>query len=101
MPEITVPINNRPNRGWRIRGNTATTRIHRASSPTLVTMTLDTAIEGTLVLTMTLDNVREDGSKETTAKSEYRFTPGKGRASTITELSSAFSPHEAASMPTK
>ena len=24
MPEITVPINNRPNRGWRIRGNTAT-----------------------------------------------------------------------------
>ena len=73
MPEITVPINNRPNRGWRIKGNTATARIHRASSPTLVTMTLDTAIEGALVLTMSLENLLEDGSKETTAKSEYRF----------------------------
>ena len=101
MPEITVPINNRPNRGWRIRGNTATARIHRASSPTLVTMTLDATDEGTLVLTMALDSVLGDGSTERTAKSEYRFTPGKGRASTITELASAFSPHEAASMLTK
>ena len=101
MPEITEPINNRPNRGWRIRGNTATGRIHRASSPTLVTMTLDPTTEGALVLTMSIENVMEDGSKETTAKSEYRFNSGKGRASTITELSSAFSYHEAASMLTK
>ena len=76
MPEITAPINNRPNCGWRIRGNTATARIHRASSPTLVTMTLDATPEGALVLTMTLENLLEDGSKERTAKSEYRFTPG-------------------------
>ena len=101
MPEITAPINNRPNRGWRIRGNTATARIHRASSPTMVTMTLGATDEDALVLTMALENLLEDGSKETTAKSEYRFTPGKGRASTITELASAFSPHEAASMLTK
>ena len=101
MPEITAPINNRPNRGWRIRGNTATAQIHRASSPTLVTMTLDATPEGNLVLTMSLENLLEDGSKETTAKSEYRFTPGKGRASTIKELASAISPHEAASMLTK
>ena len=101
MPEITMPINNRPNRGWRIRGNKATARIHRASSPTLVTMTLDATPEGTLVLTMSLEDVLEDGSQETTAKSECRFTPGQGRASTITELASAFSPHEAASMLTK
>ena len=98
MPEITVPINNRPNRGWRIRDNTATARIHRASSPTLVTMTLDATDEGALVLTMALDSVQGDGSTERTAKSEYRFSPGKGRASTITEMPSAFSPHEAASM---
>ena len=76
MPEITAPINNRPNRGWRIRGNTATATIHRASSPTLVTMTLDATPEGALVLTMTLENLLEDGFKERTAKSEYRFTPG-------------------------
>ena len=94
MPEITEPINNRPNRGWRIRGNTAAARIHRASNPTLVTMTLDPITEGEMVLTMSIENVMEDGSK----KSEYRFNSGKGRASTITELSSAFSPHETASI---
>ena len=101
MPEMTEPTSNWPNRGWRIRGNTATAWIHRASSPTLVTMTLDATDEGTLVLTMALDSVQGDGSTERTAKSEYRFRPGKGRASTITELGSAFSPHEAASMLTK
>ena len=83
MPQMTEPINNRPNRGWRIRGNTANARIRWASSPTLVTMTFDTTPEGNRVLTMTLENVLEDGSKERTAKSEYRFNSGKDRASTI------------------
>ena len=98
---MTEPLHNRPNRGWRIRGNTATARIHRANSPTLVTMTLDATAEGALVLTIALANLLEDGSQETTSKSEYRFRPGEGRASTITEMASAFSPHEAASMLTK
>ena len=98
MPEITAPINKLPNCGWRIIWNTATARIHQATIPTLVKMTLDATPEGALVLTMKLENLLEDGSKERTAKSEYRFTPGKGRASTITQLASAFSPHEAASM---
>ena len=57
MPEITEPINNRPNRGWRIRGNTTSARIHRASNPTLVTMTLDATPEGKLVLMMALENL--------------------------------------------
>ena len=46
-------------------------------------MTFDTTPEGNRVLTMTLENVLEDGSKERTAKSEYRFNSGKDRASTI------------------
>ena len=61
-------------------------------------MTLDATPEGALVLTMSVGNVLENGSKERTAKSVYRFTRGKGRASTITEMASTFSPHEAASM---
>ena len=64
-------------------------------------MTLDATPEGTLVLTMALDSLPEDGSTKRTEKSEYRFRPGEGRAPTITELSSTFSPHEAASMLTK
>ena len=44
--------NNRPNRDWRIRGNTARAVIHRSQQPLEITMALESRPNGKQPLTL-------------------------------------------------
>ena len=45
-------MTNRPNRGWRIRENTARAVIHRSQQPLEITMTLETQPDDKQALTI-------------------------------------------------
>ena len=91
-------MTNRPNRGWRIRANTARAVIHRSQEPLEITMSLETEADGKQVLTMRAGPTQQSSPNAAVAVATYRFAQGKGRASTIEEMAGSLSPHEVAAM---
>ena len=89
--------NNRPNRGWRIRGNTARAVIHRSQQPLEITMALEGQPNGRQTLTLKAEPM--PGSSASPPKAaNYEFAPGKGRISTIEEMATTLTAHEVAAM---
>ena len=73
-------MTNRPNRGWRIRGNTARAVIKRKSDPLEITMALESQPNGKQSLTLKAEPV-PGSSADPPKLANYEFAPGKGRAS--------------------
>ena len=70
--------NNRPNRGWRIRGNTARAVIKRKSDPLEITMALESQPNGKQSLTLKAEPM-PGSSADPPKMANYEFAPGKGR----------------------
>ena len=73
-------MTNRPNRGWRIRGNTARAVIKRKSDPLEITMALESQPNGKQSLTLKAEPM-PGSSADPPKLANYEFAPGKGRAS--------------------
>ena len=73
-------MTNRPNRGWRIRGNTARAVIKRKSDPLEITMALESQPNGKQSLTLKAEPM-PGSSADPPKMANYEFAPGKGRAS--------------------
>ena len=70
-------MTNRPNRGWRIRGNTARAVIKRKSDPLEITMALESQPNGKQSLTMKAEPM-PGSSADPPKLANYEFAPGKG-----------------------
>ena len=73
-------MTNRPNRGWRIRGNTARAVIKRKNDPLEITMALESQPNGKQSLTLKAEPMPVS-STDPPKMANYEFAPGKGRAS--------------------
>ena len=89
---------NRPNRGWRIRGNTARAVIHRGKTPLEITMTMDRRPNGKQVLTLRAQPAQEIQPDDVKAVATYEFGQGEGRITTISGMAATLTAHEAATM---
>ena len=89
---------NRPNRGWRIRGNTARAVIHRGKNPLEITMTMDRRPNGKQVLTLRDQPAKENRPNDVKAVATYEFGQGKGRVTTVAEMAATLTAHEVAAM---
>ena len=95
---MNQPATNRPNRGWRIRGNTARAVIHRGKTPLEITMTMDRRPDGKQVLTLRAQPAREIQPNDVKAVATYEFGQGQGRVTTIAGMAATLTAHEVAAM---
>ena len=91
-------MTNRPNRGWRIRGNTARAVIHRSQRPLEITMALEGQPNGKQTLTLQAEPIPGSSADPTKAVATYEFAQGNGRMSTIEEAAVTLTAHEVAGM---
>ena len=91
-------MTNRPNRGWRILGNTARAVTNRSQEPLDITMSPTTQADGNQVLTLRDGPPQENTADTAKTVATCRLAQGKGRASTIAEMAATLSAHEVAAM---
>ena len=89
---------NRPNRGWRIRGNRARAVIHRSKQPLEITMVIDRQPDGRLVLTLKAEPLQAYYAGGKKAVATFTFAQGEGRIGAIAEMAATLTAHEVAAM---
>ena len=87
---------NRPNRGWRIHGDTARARIQRRADPLEITMTLGQGLGGRWALTLSTHPPTAAPGDRPKATTTREFAEGEDRANTIAQLAASLAPQEIA-----
>lgn len=91
-------MTNRPNRDWRLRGNTSRAVIHRLATPLEITITLEQRPDGRRALTLRAHPPTAAQENQPMATTIYKFAEGRDRASTIADLAVSLTPHKVAKM---